>query len=84
MDIVFIILAAVFVLYFLIMVPVQYRYIDEMKKSREKANQTQNEQYESMSFQEEQLHFNQQGNLLNLPSALVATIIYKIRNRNKH
>lgn len=80
MDFVFIILLSVYVVYFLIMIPIQYSYITEMNKQLPK-NKSHNEVYDSMSFEEQQLHFHAQGNLLNLPSNLVASLIYKIRNR---
>lgn len=81
MDLVLIIIISVYAIYFLMMIPIQYSYITEMKKRLKKQNQSQNEMYDNMSFEEQQLHFNVQGNLLNLPSNLVAALIYKIRHR---
>lgn len=65
--------------YFLVMIPLQYMYISEMNKRKKKTGLSQNEMYEKMSFEEEQLHFHVQGNIFNMPSALVAYLILKIR-----
>ncbi|MGG2018163.1 DUF3949 domain-containing protein [Bacillus sp. S10(2024)] len=67
--------------YFLIMIPIQYSYISGLKERMKRTGLTQNELYEKMSFEEEQAHFNLQGSLFNLPSALVASYIYKLRHR---
>ncbi|WP_429706693.1 DUF3949 domain-containing protein [Bacillus rhizoplanae] len=69
------------VLYFLIMIPIQYSYISSLKERMKKTGLTQSELYEKMSFEEEQSHFSLQGNLFNLPSAIVASLIYKLRHR---
>ncbi|MCP1125485.1 DUF3949 domain-containing protein [Bacillus sp. 3103sda1] len=52
-----------------------------LKERMKKTGLTQSELYEKMSFEEEQAHFNLQGNLFNLPSAIVASLIYKLRHR---
>lgn len=83
MDIAVIIIVSAFVLYFLIMIPIQYSYIAEMKELKKRSQSTHNEMYEKMPVGEEQLHYNLQGNLLNIPSNLVAMLIYKIRNREE-
>ncbi|CAG9611423.1 hypothetical protein BACCIP111899_00593 [Bacillus rhizoplanae] len=69
------------VLYFLIMIPIQYSYISGLKERMKKTGLTQSELYEKMSFEEEQAHFNLQGNLFNLPSAIVASLIFELRHR---
>ncbi|WP_413789177.1 DUF3949 domain-containing protein [Bacillus yunxiaonensis] len=69
------------ILYFLIMIPIQYSYISGLKERMRKTRLTQSELYEKMSFEEEQTHFSLQGNLFNLPSAIVASLIYKLRHR---
>ncbi|CRK84522.1 DUF3949 domain-containing protein [Neobacillus massiliamazoniensis] len=81
MDLVTIVIVSVLVLFFLIMIPVQYSYISEMKERREKAKLSQNDLYDRMSFEEQELHYSVQGSFLTLPSNLVAMIIYKIRHR---
>lgn len=73
--------ASIALCYFLIMIPIQYSYISGLKERMKRTALTQNELYEKMSFEEEQAHFNLQGNLFNLPSALVASYIYKLRHR---
>ncbi|MGG2095130.1 DUF3949 domain-containing protein [Bacillus sp. S13(2024)] len=55
-------------LYFLIMISIQYSYISGLKERMKK-------------IEEEQAHFNLQGNLFNIPSAIVASLIYKLRHR---
>lgn len=44
--------------YFLAMIPLQYLYISEMNKKKKETGLSQNELYEKMSFEEEQLHFH--------------------------
>ncbi|WP_449538671.1 DUF3949 domain-containing protein [Ferdinandcohnia sp. Marseille-Q9671] len=83
MEFVWIIIGSVYLLYILIMIPIQYRNIEATKKEIKKTKKTHNETYEDMSFEEQQMQYNLQGNLLNLPSTLLATLIYKIRNREK-
>ncbi|QQZ08953.1 DUF3949 domain-containing protein [Heyndrickxia vini] len=82
MDIAFIVLWTVLIMYFLVMIPIEYNNISSIKEQKKKANISHNEMYEKMSFEEEQLNFNLQGNLLNLPSNLVAALIYKLRHRH--
>lgn len=82
MDIAVIILVSFYIVYFLIMIPIQYSYISEMNQRLK--NKSHNDVYDSMSFEEQQLHFNAQGSLLNLPSNLVAQLIYKLRHRKEN
>lgn len=81
MDIVFIICLSFYLVYFLIMIPIQYSYISEMKQRLK--NKSHNEVYDSMSFEEQELHYNAQGNLLNFPSNLVAQLIFTLRHRKE-
>jgi hypothetical protein len=80
LDIVLWILISVYAIYALIMIPVQYSYIAETKQRFKEKNKSHNEIYDEMSFEEQQLQYNLQGSLYNLPSTLIATLIYKIRN----
>ncbi|WP_026021874.1 DUF3949 domain-containing protein [Bacillus timonensis] len=80
---IFYVIGGVLLLYIVIMIPIQYRNIVATKEEIKKSKKTHNEMYEKMSFEEQQLQFNLQGSLLNLPSTLIATLIYKIRHRNK-
>ena len=82
METALIIIGSVFIIYVLVMIPLQYRYISEFEELKKKSGQTQNEIYENMSFEKQQLNFNLQGNLMNLPSTSIAIIVYKIRQRN--
>jgi hypothetical protein len=70
----------------IILVPFQYRYIEEMKKLRkehEKKGISQGEMFEEMEFEHQQLHLNAQGNFLFLLANILATILYKIKHRKK-
>ncbi|MBP2000522.1 hypothetical protein J2Z69_001553 [Paenibacillus shirakamiensis] len=71
--------AASLVLVFAIMVRVQYGYISQLRGQRHKTGSEQNTYYEKMTFEEEQLHYNQQGGFW--PASLVASIIYKARHK---
>ncbi|KEK22030.1 DUF3949 domain-containing protein [Bacillus gaemokensis] len=69
--------------YFLIMIPIQYLYIEGLYEQKQRTKLSQQERYKNMSFEEEQLHFHVQGNPFNIPSALVAYMILKIKWREK-
>ncbi|MBS4179402.1 DUF3949 domain-containing protein [Lederbergia citrea] len=77
-----IVIGSVLVIYYLILIPVQYRNIAATRESLKKSHLTHNEMYEKMSFEEQQLQFNLQGNLFNLPATLIAQLIYYIRHRD--
>jgi Protein of unknown function (DUF3949) len=68
-------------LYFLVMIPIQYLYISGIKERARKWKLSQERMYENMSFEEEQLHFHIQGNIANLPSTIVAHFLYQLRHR---
>ncbi|WP_246861190.1 DUF3949 domain-containing protein [Bacillus sp. REN3] len=62
----------------------QYLYIKELRKLEEERVQqgiTQNELYDRMPFERQQLHYNAQGNPLFILANLFATVLYKIKNR---
>lgn len=80
MDLVLWIIISVYAIYALIMIPIQYSYIAETKQRFKKLNKSHNEIYDDMSFEEQQLQYNLQGSLFNLPSTLIAALIYKIRH----
>ncbi|PHC98460.1 hypothetical protein COF36_00410 [Bacillus pseudomycoides] len=69
------------IVYVLIMIPIQYMYISGLKEKQKEMKVSQHELYEKMSFEEEQLHYNVQGNLFNLPSFLIASFIYKVKHQ---
>ncbi|AYB42139.1 DUF3949 domain-containing protein [Paenibacillus lautus] len=74
------IIASVLVAAFLIMIPVQYRYIAALKEDPRRQGVDQETYYNNMSFQEEQLHYNTQ--VLFLPSTMVASWIYNWRHKS--
>ena len=47
-----------------------------MDKERMKLGLSQNEYYEKMRFEREQLHFNAQGNLLFIDAIMLAALLY--------
>ncbi|MFD3450088.1 DUF3949 domain-containing protein [Microbacteriaceae bacterium 4G12] len=63
------------------MIPIQYRYVSGLKEREAKIKVSQYKMYENMRFEEQQLHFSHQGNLWNVPSAIVASFIYQLRHR---
>ncbi|WP_152394914.1 DUF3949 domain-containing protein [Paenibacillus guangzhouensis] len=75
------ILVGIALAYFVIMIPIQYVYIRELKQQQEKSGLSQSEMYEKMSFSMEQAHFGVQGNLFNIPSSIAANLIYQWRHR---
>lgn len=70
------IIGSVLVLYWIVMIPIQYRNIGATKKEREKSRLTHNEINEQESFETQQLKFNLQGSPFNLPATIIAEIIY--------
>lgn len=75
------IISSVLGIYLLIMIPVQYRNIAATKKELKESGLTPNQTYEEMSFEQQQLQLNLQGNLFNLPATLIAQFIYFMRHR---
>ncbi|OQR53814.1 DUF3949 domain-containing protein [Bacillus sp. CDB3] len=69
--------------YFLVMIPIQYLYLQGLNEKKKRIGLSQQELYKQMSFEEEQLHFHVQGNPFNIPSAFVAYMILKVRGRKK-
>ncbi|WP_342505108.1 DUF3949 domain-containing protein [Sporosarcina sp. FSL K6-2383] len=77
------ILGLVIVIYIIVMIPVQYRNIEATKKELKKSGKTHNEMYEDMSFEQQQMQFNLQGNFFNIPASLIAELIYFLRHRKE-
>lgn len=77
------IIGGVLAIYWIVMIPIQYRNIDETKKEFKNSGLTHNETYEKMSFEQQQMQFNLQGNPLNLPATLIAQLIYSFRHRGE-
>ncbi|QBP94085.1 DUF3949 domain-containing protein [Bacillus mycoides] len=69
--------------YFLVMIPIQYLYLQGLNEKKKRTGLSQQELYKQMSFGEEQLHFHVQGNPFNIPSAFVAYMILKVKGRKK-
>ncbi|MEK4403410.1 DUF3949 domain-containing protein [Sporosarcina sp. FSL K6-6792] len=74
------IIGSAIVIYFLVMTPVQYSNIAATKKELKESGLTHNQTYEEMSFAQQQLQLNLQGNLFNLPATLMAQFIYFMRH----
>lgn len=86
MSEVFIIFVGGYILLSLILVPFQYRYVEQMAKRRienEKKGKSQGEMMEDMEFEEQVLHANVQGNMLFILANMLATIVYKVKHRGK-
>jgi hypothetical protein len=86
MDKVFIIIVGGYILLSLILVPFQYRYVEQMEKMRkenEKKGKSQGEMMEDMEFEEQVLHANVQGSVLFILANILATIVYKMKHREK-
>lgn len=75
--------AGIALFYFLVMIPIQYLYLQGLHEKKKRTGLSQQELYKQMSFEEEQLHFHVQGNLFNIPSAFVAYMILKVKGRKK-
>lgn len=75
-----------YILLSLILIPFQYRYVEQMERMR-KANEqkgiSQGEMMENMKFEEQLLHANVQGSMLFFLANILATIVYKIKHRKK-
>lgn len=75
-----------YILLSLILVPFQYRYVEQMEKMRienEKKGKSQGEMMADMGFEEQVLHANVQGNMLFILANILATIVYKVKHREK-
>jgi hypothetical protein len=86
MDKIFIIIVGGYILLSLILVPFQYRYVEQMEKMRkenENKGKSQGEMMEDMEFEEQVLHANVQGSVLFILANILATIVYKMKHREK-
>ncbi len=75
-----------YILLSLILIPFQYRYVEQMEKMRkanEKKGISQGEMMEKMKFEEQVLHANVQGSMIFILANILATIIYKMKHRQK-
>ncbi|TDL67510.1 DUF3949 domain-containing protein [Rhodococcus qingshengii] len=86
MDKVFFIFVGGYILLSLILIPFQYRYVEQMEKMRkenEKKGKGQGEMMEDMGFEEQVLHANVQGSMFFILANILATIVYKVKHREK-
>ena len=68
----------------LVLLPMQYRYIVQLKESHKKSMENGlpvDEYYESKSFQTQLLHLNAQGNILFIGANVMASLLYKWKHR---
>ncbi|MGN7943153.1 DUF3949 domain-containing protein [Virgibacillus sp. 6R] len=82
MNILFLVIGG-YILLSIFLLPFQYRYIEALKereKERIKLGLSQNEYYEKMGFETQQIHFHAQG-VVFLGANLLATLIYNWRHK---
>ncbi len=73
-----------YVLLSLLLTPFQYSYIKSLKEmDKKRQGKTQNEMYEDMSFEEQQLHYNAQGNIFFILANLFATLVYHWKHKHR-
>ncbi len=80
---IFLWIAGIYLLLSFILAPVQYGYIKELKKmdqERKAQGKAQDEFYESMTFENQLLHYNAQGFLF-WGANLIASLFYRLKNR---
>ncbi len=83
---VFLIIAGVYILISLLILPFQYRFLITLKKEEEKHRKkslTQGDMYDKMNAGELALHSNMQGNPLFFLANILASIIYWFKYRKK-
>ncbi|MUK88556.1 DUF3949 domain-containing protein [Ornithinibacillus sp. L9] len=74
------IILSIFIIYLIILVPLQYHNLVATKKELRESGKRHNDHNEDVSFEQQQLQYNLQGNLFNLPATLVAMLIYRVRH----
>lgn len=70
----------------LALLPMQYRYIKELKdmdRKRKDLGMNQNEYYEQMTFENQLLHLNAQGNIIFIGANALAEIVYYWKNKKR-
>ncbi|WP_244440968.1 DUF3949 domain-containing protein [Neobacillus jeddahensis] len=76
----------VYFVFSLILLPFQYGYIKEVKELAKRKRQKgigQGEMYDKMSFEEQELNYNVQGNLLFIGANILATLLYNWNHREE-
>ncbi|WP_241964561.1 DUF3949 domain-containing protein [Paraliobacillus zengyii] len=77
------IILGVYVVFSLVITPIQYNYylaIKELEDKQKKKGKTQAQMYEEMSFEEDYLHYNAQSNAFFLLSNIFAAIYYRMKH----
>lgn len=80
MSTVFVFLS-VLILYYLILIPLEYRSLKEVRMEYSQTG-TSHDTHGNPSFEKQLLETNKQGNLLNVPAVAIAVFIYKARHRD--
>ncbi|MGM9986715.1 MAG: DUF3949 domain-containing protein [Bacillaceae bacterium] len=74
------IILGIYVVYTIVMIPILYHTIADLKERQRNYQLTQPELYEKMSFQEQQGMFALQGSPLNFVAGMIANVIYKLKH----
>ncbi|WP_330949419.1 DUF3949 domain-containing protein [Virgibacillus sp. MG-45] len=77
---IYFILGTPIIIYYLVLTKLQYDTITETKAASVKSKKTHNELHETLPFEQQQLQYNLQGNIFNMPAVFVAMLIYKLRH----
>ncbi|MCR8846280.1 DUF3949 domain-containing protein [Paenibacillus sp. SC116] len=75
------IMLGITLLYLLVLVPIQYRYLVHVKHDMEKSTLSQDAYYDSKPLWEQNAHYSMHNPLL-IPANLVASLIIKWKHRN--
>ena len=78
MSVLAIVITIVFI-YFVIMVPLQYSYIKELKKAQA-SHSSQQDLYDTSSPSTQLTHYQIQSNIFFVPANAVASLIYRIQH----
>ncbi|WML42905.1 DUF3949 domain-containing protein [Neobacillus sp. PS3-40] len=74
-----------YILLSLLFLPFQYSYVKELKemdKKRKEQGLSQEEMYDKMSFEEQELNFHVQGSILFIGANLFASLLYNWKHKN--
>lgn len=75
-------IVSVYLIYIIVLIPLEYQSLVELKKQLAEKNWHHNELYANMSFEEQELNFNKQGTIFNWPALFIASMIYKWKHRS--
>lgn len=85
MDKIFLFFVIGYIVISLILVPFQYRYVEQMEKMRllnKAKGKSQGQMFEEMEFGQQVLHANVQGSLLFFLANMIPTIIFKMKHHH--